>query len=160
MSTNQPRKPAGTPAGGQWAPTTHAETDIDLSNVTSLDIRRTTNMFGELSEQARRRLEAVVEAPSEHTWDQAHSLVLNGRTGITLWEAVCIVDPLFPTRKYNGRWSSVPSHKTLLAAINRAVYPPVVTCDLDPGRPNLPYGYHHGPHEQALTCRNPRQVQS
>ena len=31
MNTNQPRRPAGTPAGGQWAPTTHAEADIDLS---------------------------------------------------------------------------------------------------------------------------------
>ena len=30
MSTNQPRKPAGTPVGGQWAPMGHAEVDIDL----------------------------------------------------------------------------------------------------------------------------------
>ena len=31
MSTNQPRKPAGIPAGGQWAAMTHAESDVDLS---------------------------------------------------------------------------------------------------------------------------------
>lgn len=31
MSTNQPRKPAGTPAGGQWAPAAHDEADIDLA---------------------------------------------------------------------------------------------------------------------------------
>ena len=31
MSTNQPRKPAGTPVGGQWAPVAHAEVDIDLA---------------------------------------------------------------------------------------------------------------------------------
>ena len=30
MSTNQPRKPAGTPASGQWAPTQHNEVDIVL----------------------------------------------------------------------------------------------------------------------------------
>lgn len=30
----QPRKPAGTPVGGQWAPTAHDEADIDLSPVT------------------------------------------------------------------------------------------------------------------------------
>jgi hypothetical protein len=30
MSTNQPRKPAGTPAGGQWAPMAHDEADIEL----------------------------------------------------------------------------------------------------------------------------------
>jgi hypothetical protein len=31
MSTNQPRKPAGAPVGGQWAPVAHDEADIDLS---------------------------------------------------------------------------------------------------------------------------------
>jgi len=31
MSTNQPRKPAGTPVGGQWAPGQHDEADIVLS---------------------------------------------------------------------------------------------------------------------------------
>ena len=30
MSANQPRKPAGTPAGGQWAPVAHDESDIEL----------------------------------------------------------------------------------------------------------------------------------
>lgn len=30
MSANQPRKPAGTPAGGQWAPMAHAEPEVDL----------------------------------------------------------------------------------------------------------------------------------
>ena len=30
MSTGQPRRPAGTPTGGQWAPAQHAEADIDL----------------------------------------------------------------------------------------------------------------------------------
>ena len=31
MSTNQPRKPAGTPVGGQWAPMAHDEADVDLN---------------------------------------------------------------------------------------------------------------------------------
>ena len=31
MSTNQPRKPAGAPAGGQWAPMAHAEPEVDLA---------------------------------------------------------------------------------------------------------------------------------
>lgn len=30
MSTNQPRRPAGTPAGGEWAPAGHDEADISL----------------------------------------------------------------------------------------------------------------------------------
>ena len=35
MSTNQPRKPFGTPAGGQWAPAQHAEADVDLGPATT-----------------------------------------------------------------------------------------------------------------------------
>ena len=31
MSTNQPRQPAGTPVGGQWAAATHAEPDVELT---------------------------------------------------------------------------------------------------------------------------------
>lgn len=31
MSINQPRKPAGTPVGGQWAPTAHSEPDVELT---------------------------------------------------------------------------------------------------------------------------------
>ena len=30
MSASQPRRPAGTPAGGQWAPAQHAEADVEL----------------------------------------------------------------------------------------------------------------------------------
>jgi len=36
-NNNQPRKPAGTPAGGQWAPTTHAEPEIELAAALSGD---------------------------------------------------------------------------------------------------------------------------
>ena len=37
MNSNQPRKPAGTPAGGQWAPTAHAEPEIELAAALSGD---------------------------------------------------------------------------------------------------------------------------
>jgi len=40
MTTNQPRKPAGTPAGGQWAPVAHDEPDVKLSPVTPSQLRR------------------------------------------------------------------------------------------------------------------------
>jgi hypothetical protein len=36
-NSNQPRKPAGTPAGGQWAPTAHAEPEIELAAALSGD---------------------------------------------------------------------------------------------------------------------------
>jgi|GEM_PF-4905787 hypothetical protein len=37
MSTNQPRRPAGTPAGGQWAPMGHCEPEIELAAALSGD---------------------------------------------------------------------------------------------------------------------------
>lgn len=36
MSKNQPRKPAGTPVGGQWAPTAHEEPEVTLLPVKDL----------------------------------------------------------------------------------------------------------------------------
>jgi hypothetical protein len=37
VSASQPRKPSGTPGGGQWAPSAHAEADIGLSPKRAVD---------------------------------------------------------------------------------------------------------------------------
>jgi hypothetical protein len=51
MSTNQPRKPAGTPSGGQWAPAQHAEIeDIGLSSPAAIAARRRAN-WGKLDSE-------------------------------------------------------------------------------------------------------------
>ena len=152
-NANQPRRPAGTPAGGQWAPTAHDEADVDLP--ISLDLRRATNLLGPLGPDTRRRVEAVMANPIERTWDDAHEIVLNARTGTTLWQAVCAVDPSFPTTKGDNHWQRIPSKSTLLAAVHYAVLPPTVTCGSDPGSPDGPGSYHHGPHEKTSSCDNP-----
>ena len=33
MNVDQPRRPAGTPAGGQWAPAAHSEPEVELAPV-------------------------------------------------------------------------------------------------------------------------------
>ena len=48
-NTNQPRRPAGTPAGGQWAPTAHDEADIRLDKQTTLGAVR--QMIGITAEE-------------------------------------------------------------------------------------------------------------
>ena len=50
MSTDQPRQPTGTPTGGQWAPSPHAEPDIDLScrSVDHAEARRRTDRIATL----------------------------------------------------------------------------------------------------------------
>jgi hypothetical protein len=37
MSSSQARKPDGTPAGGQWAPSAHAEANVELSPKRAID---------------------------------------------------------------------------------------------------------------------------
>ena len=158
MSTNQPRKPAGTPVGGQFAPTTHAEADVDL-DIASLDVLRATNLFGPLDDEARRRLMNVISKPSRRTWDKAYRLILNRRTSTTLWQAVVLVDPSFPTFKHGDHWEKVPDRKTLLEALHTAVYPKIVTCDMDPQKSFGPGSYHSGPHELTSSCENPVEIE-
>src|SRR5262252_6294590 len=68
----------------------------------------TSNLFGELGPDVRDRLQAVVAHPDETTWDDAHSVILrdgsNFGLGLTLWQAVCKVDPLFPQTGPVSRW--------------------------------------------------------
>ena len=55
MSTHAPaRRPAGSPAGGQFAPTTHAESDVDLDGVedTTFSGQEAEEAYGSLTEAA------------------------------------------------------------------------------------------------------------
>lgn len=133
--------------------------------LTALDIRRTTNLFGPLGHDVRARLEAVIAAPSDETWQDAYSIILNSRTHTTLWQAVIAVDPAFPrsgpltTPEGRSPWPAVPPVDVLLAALRYAADPPKVTCEMDPGRPGGAGSYHHGPHEVMSACRHPQLVE-
>ena len=85
------------------------------------------NMFGALQPDIRKRLQAVIDNPTERTWDNAHSIIVrwgNSRVN-TLWQAVIAVDPSFPRtgprtdqrgRKIEG-WSRIPDRNTILKAL-------------------------------------------
>jgi hypothetical protein len=84
------------------------------------------NARGPLLPEGKVRVRAVIENPTSETWERAAWLVLH-RTGITLWNAVCCVDPTFPTRAPSndkrGRrrpWPRVPDQLTLVRAIRGA----------------------------------------
>jgi hypothetical protein len=85
--------------------------------------------MGPLSPLTRRNLQAVLDCPCEHHWDEAAHCIVNP-SGQTLWQAVIAVDPSFPatgprTRRNpsTGRsvrisgWSQTPDEPTLLAAL-------------------------------------------
>jgi len=60
MSTYQPRKPAGVPTGGQWAPVAHAEADI------SLDAGKPCRKCGTLTKRGSGLCRRCDPAKSEH----------------------------------------------------------------------------------------------
>jgi len=93
-----------------------------------------TNLFGTLGPDLRARLLALIAGPSPATWDDAHSIILNGSVGMgrTLWQAMLRVDPACPTSSASytpgdtmtpaERWQGyAPDALTVLAAIRWAV---------------------------------------
>lgn len=82
-----------------------------------------TNMFGRISPDIKKRLEAVIKNPNQKTWEDTHCIILNNHgRGLTLWQAVCKIDWMFPHRKpLDEAWEKIPSRETILDAIRYAV---------------------------------------
>lgn len=83
------------------------------------------NMWGALDDECRARLEAVLENPTEETWEEAHSLIVGGGF-TTLWQAWVKVDPTAPrsgprwcaeTGKQISGWPKIPDQLTLYRAL-------------------------------------------
>jgi hypothetical protein len=97
-----------------------------------VDLGLASNYHGKLSADVRARLEAVVADPSNETWDDAHSIILNADNwpglGLTLWQAVIAVDPTFPRvgprlaedSRNISQWERIPTAETIRQAINYA----------------------------------------
>lgn len=122
---SQYRQPPGIPTGGQFAAGSQGRSTVSLdpqpAPVASLDAARATNLFGPLDGDTRGRLEALVADPTPDSWDDAYSLVINGESMTTMWQAVLAVDPDFTASKpADGPWPSSPSQQTVLAALRYA----------------------------------------
>ena len=83
-----------------------------------------SNIFGKLKPEIKARLKAVIDDPCQETWDNSYSIILNANGKmITLWQAVCKVDWMFPQSKpSDSEWSKIPSRETIIEAINLAVF--------------------------------------
>ena len=98
--------------------------DIDLE----LDLAR--NMFGSLDAEIREILMAVVEKPSQRTWNDAHGIIVGSDGSMTLWQAVMTVSPSFPNYGRvtgpHGRiikpWPEIPSSAILIQARGYATH--------------------------------------
>ena len=89
------------------------------------ELKRCTDMFGEIQEDVRLRLIAVYNNPCQETWDDAYSVLINGKT--TLWQAVIAVKSGFiksapMNDDCTAKWSMIPSQRTILNAIRYATH--------------------------------------
>lgn len=78
------------------------------------------NVFGTLSADCRARLTALIERPSQATWDDAHSIIIDGNFG-TVWQAWLAVDASAPRSKpCDAPWPRIPDQLTVYRALRHA----------------------------------------
>lgn len=111
------------------------------------DLNLAENFWGPLDGEIRARLKAVLERPSEETWEDAHSIILQADGtgfGLTLWQAVIAVDPSFTRTKpcatagsgrfrpkfdAAGAWPEIPTSDLIDKALRYALSAPRSTVD-------------------------------
>lgn len=95
-------------------------TDDAMQLMASLD--DCGNLHGQLKPQARARLYAVAENPSQVTWDDAHTIVLDSRSWMTLWQAVLeFTDYNVTSKSADDVWPDVPTSEQIVKAITEAL---------------------------------------
>lgn len=98
-----------------------------------IDLNMGSNLWGPLSGEIRVRIMAVINDPCDETWDDAHTIILNRETWMTLWQAVIAVDPAFPrsgpvSRRVEGHsepvsgWECIPDAETIIQAVRYATH--------------------------------------
>ena len=99
-------------------------------NPLPLDLRFASNLHGALSADVQQRLTAYQRCPCRDHWDDVQSIILNADRMLTVWQAVLVVDPTFPSvgklTDQHGRvledWSTIPSRETFMEAIYYATH--------------------------------------
>lgn len=87
-----------------------------------------TNLFGNIKPDVQKRLQAVIDNPTQDTWDDAHCIIISSKRFKTLWQAVLEVDPSFQrSAKYDmenhkTKWDSIPTSETIVKAIKNTVF--------------------------------------
>jgi len=89
--------------------------------MTAAFIDRTSNVFGALKPDVRLRLEAVIANPTQQSWDGAYSIILNGKSHMTLWQSWIAVDPdAVRSKPLDSDWPRVPDQLTIYRALKHA----------------------------------------
>lgn len=89
----------------------------------SLELSLSRNLFGPLKSAQRKRLQALVNHPSQKTWNNAYSMAVGSDGWMTLWQAVLAVRPSFcPSKPCDEPWPEIPSRETIVAALQYATH--------------------------------------
>lgn len=90
---------------------------------------------------------ALLKNPTDATWDAAQCAIVS-QPCVTLWKAVCAVDPTFPTvgpmygsKQARAAWAKIPTPalvKKALAYAAALIPPPAV---VTPGAPQAKFMY-------------------
>ena len=118
--------------GGERAPAPASKSEIVtlLPGLSEQLIGRAQNWYGRLTDpDLRRRLTAVLENPTQETWDDANTIIIDprggpgrGLGGTTLWNAWIAIDPDAPKSKpADGPWPKVPTKDDLVRAFQWAL---------------------------------------
>lgn len=82
--------------------------------IAAMSVRRQRDT---LEPETAERLRAVVADPNETTWNAAYSRILDRTWSITLWNAVCAIDPTFPDHRSTSNWPKIPTQRVIVLAI-------------------------------------------
>lgn len=96
-----------------------------MDNATLVDIMdsldRGTNIFGALSADVRARLFAVLDNPTDSTWDDAHTVMVNADRFMTLWQAtIRFGGYTVQSKPADGPWPEIPTREQLITALRDA----------------------------------------
>lgn len=89
-----------------------------------------TNLFGNIKPDIQKSLQAVIDNPTQETWDEAHCIIISRKGFKTLWQAVLEIDPTFQKsvrydmETHTKKWYSIPSSETIVKAIQNTVLKP------------------------------------
>lgn len=83
-----------------------------------------TNLLGKIKPEIKERLKRVIENPNQENWEEAYSIIIDGRgTMKTLWNAVIAIDPMMPRRKpLDSPWEYIPSSEIIVEAIKQVIF--------------------------------------
>jgi len=88
---------------------------------------KSRNLFGELSDDIKTRLDRFFTTPNDETWDDVHGIIIGADGWTTFWQAVVAIDHTFPKKGptymnmiRSTRWPKVPDFLTAIRALRWA----------------------------------------